>query len=177
MIRKGETVHLIPGKSVITWKYYSSSLRQNYCRLFDDGVAFGQALDDADVLVQGAGIVVVIPRDAVRSFDRRAQGTENNSGVRDVFDLFPSQGYAQALGNKPHQAGLEVGILQDFWSEIGWTADFGKPLAKSGVCLLGHADEKHRLQVSQADARLPGERMFLRNRDDRFVPGDDLPLQ
>ena len=43
--------------------------------------------------------------------------------------------------------------------------------------LLGHADEKHRLQIPESDAALLGQRVFDRQNDNRLVPANAFPLQ
>jgi len=43
--------------------------------------------------------------------------------------------------------------------------------------LLGHANKKHRFELGEIYPPLSGQWMLYRQDDDRFVPGDALPLQ
>src|SRR5258706_1663131 len=118
------------------------------------GNMLAEALDDANVLLQGARLIVAIPGDAIIGLDRRAKVTKNHAGVREVFDLLPGQRDAQALGDEAHQAGLEVRVLQDSRSKARRLAYFRKPFAKARVGLFRHAHKKHRFKVSKTYFRL-----------------------
>lgn len=60
----------------------------------------GDALDDLKIFLQGPGITVPVPGNAVVGLDRWRQRTEGHSGMGQVFDLLPRQCDAQAFGHE-----------------------------------------------------------------------------
>src|ERR1041384_8047518 len=73
----------------------------------------GEAFDDLDVLLQGSGIVIPFPGNAIIAFDRRCQGPERYSGVGQFFDVLARQCDTQTLGYKGHQGGFQLGVLNN----------------------------------------------------------------
>src|SRR5258708_30609433 len=106
------------------------------------------SLDDLDVLLQGSGIVVPIPGDAIVALDWWCQGPEGHSGMREFFDVLARQCDAQAFGDEGHQARFQLGVLQDPRREAGLLAGSVEPVAKTRMCLLGHAYKKQSFQLT-----------------------------
>src|SRR6266481_5003784 len=94
-----------------------------------------------------------------------------------VLDLLSSQSDAQALGNKAQQARLDFSVLQYPRSKIRGPANFTQPFAKARMSFFGHADKKHRFEVSESDFDFFCQRMPLGNGDDSLVVSQAFPVQ
>src|SRR5258708_25368455 len=112
------------------------------------GKSARHCLDDLDVLLQGSGIVVPIPGDAIVALDWRCQGPEGHSGMREFFDVLARQCDAQAFGDEGHQGRFQLGVLQDPRRAAGLLAGSVVPVATSRMWLLGHAYKKQSFQLT-----------------------------
>src|ERR1035441_327037 len=138
----------------------------------DSAGARGEASDDFEVLLQGPGIVIPAPGNAIVALDQRGQGPESHSGVGQLFDVLARQKAAQTFGHKGHEGGLQLGVLQYPRGETRLLARFSQPLAETWMRPFGHADKEHRFQFAEAYLGLAGQRMFCGQHYDPSVAWD-----
>src|ERR1035441_2456915 len=134
----------------------------------------GEASDDLEVLLQGPGIVIPAPRNAIVALDQRGQGPEGHSRVGQLLDVLTRQRDAQTFGHKGHEGGLQLGVLQYPRGEARLLACFSQPFAETWMGPFGHADKEHRFQFAEAYLGFAGQRMFGGQHHDRSVAGDAL---
>src|SRR4030095_5939787 len=124
---------------------YKTSVRRVKNATAEDAVS--EFLHNLDVVAQSARGVVAVPCDPILGIYGRGERTKYNAGVRDVFDLLPSQRDPETLRHKANEPSFKAGIREDSGSKSGRWADSSQPVAKARVSFFRHPHKEHSLQI------------------------------